>query len=205
MCSNSFVGSLLRQRLRAALRGVIEGASRDDAVTYVVDPRTGLPVLPVHADVAELDSVVLFVPDRAEGGTQWMGAPVRIDPSRHAAVDVHQACFGPTTLPHWITIDVEAVKFAQGVVDAGEVIAADPLAAQVPALCRMLNAEPSRLEAACEARLGVRGQPRAVNVDASGVTLRANFDLLRLEFPEEVLDAAGAPAAVEALLAPSYP
>lgn len=187
MDANSFVASLLRRKLRANFAGVLIIGERDEPVRFVIDGATGRPALPVHADVPDEESVVLLVPDRAPGAIELMGAPADLDPVRAAVCDVHAAHFGRTSLPRWILLDVEAAKFSQGVCEGSEVAQPDPIWPHRAALCRALNADRAALADACERLIGLRERDlTAVNVDASGISIRFPFDILRLEFNDEV-------------------
>lgn len=201
MGDKSLTGQVLRRTLRAAFRAVLVVDARDDAVNFVIQAATGCPVFPVRADVPDAESCALVVPEHGPTAIVLMGTPGEVDPTREATCDVHAAHFGPTTLPRWVRLNIESARFSQGVCDGGEVAMPDVVAAQRSALCREVNADRAALTAACLGRTGVHAPDvRAINVDASGITVRAAFDLLRLEFGDEVDSVDAARAEIARLL-----
>ncbi|CAG0965942.1 hypothetical protein PHYC_00984 [Phycisphaerales bacterium] len=191
----------LRRALSRWSEGLLQVGERMDPVRFVPDPATGEPVMPVHADVLMQDNLTLFIPEDTSDSLQLLGAPVEIDPARHAACDRHVAFFGRPNLTRWMLLDLESVRRDDIVLDAAEITRGNPLAPFEPALCRGLNARPDLLAAACRAALGTApAAPVAVGVDPFGVTVRARFGVMRLDFSDEVLSPADAHREIDEML-----
>lgn len=190
----------IRRAYCAAWRGVLLHGELVTPVRFVLDARSGDPVMPVPRIALEEESLTLFIPEERDDALQVMGPPVPIDPARHDACDRHSAYFGRPDHTHWIMIDVEGGRMGDMVFDGADLDCDNPLHADETALCRRLNADPVRL-----ARLIGAPAATAVGVDRFGAHVRARFGIARLEFPREVLTVEEAARAIDTILGRDAP
>lgn len=173
----------LRRRLHLFCDGIMLVADRADPVRFVLDPATGEPCLPVHADVLEHEEVTLLVPEESDDALQLLCTPTRLDPARSAACDRHLIFFGKPPFPRWALLEIQAAKCPEGTLDGAELSRPQPLRHAEPALLKALNLDRHALGEACRRLDGVTpDDPLAVGVDEWGVWVRARFGAMRLPF-----------------------
>lgn len=191
----------LRRRLCGTVEGLLLVGERMDPVRVVIDPRSGQPVMPVHTDVVDREEVTLFSPDDSDDSLQILGRPVELNPARAEACDRHRLFFGRPELPRWILLEMESVKRLDLIVEGAQMTGANPLREHEGRLCTTLNERPEVLSALCRVATGTGpASPLAVGVDAFGVSVRARFGVVRLEFAREVTTAFEADAQIQGLL-----
>jgi hypothetical protein len=185
----------IRRIYCGAWRAVLLHGELATPVRFVLDARTGNPVLPVPRVVLDEESVTLCIPEDHDDALQVFGPPVVIDPARCDACDRYGAFFGRPEHTHWIMIDVESGRMGNVVFDGAALEADNPLHDVETALCRRLNADQATL-----AHLTNSPVARAVGVDRFGIHVRTRFDIARLEFPSEVFSVADANREIQNLL-----
>lgn len=201
MDSDPAFATELRRRLHVFCDGIMLVADRADRVRFVLNPSTGEPVLPVHADVLEHDEITLLVPDETDDALQLLCTPTPLDPAQAEACDRHLIFFGKAPFPRWALLEVEAVKSTDGVLEGAEFVGPEPLHACEPALLKLLNADRGRLAGACQRHAGsTPDEPLAVGVDVWGAWVRARFGAMRLPFEAHAPTEAAARAAITSIL-----
>ncbi|MFA6045242.1 MAG: hypothetical protein WC718_09670 [Phycisphaerales bacterium] len=201
MDSDPAFATELRRRLHVFCDGIMLVADRADRVRFVLNPSSGEPVLPIHADVLEHQEITLLVPDETDDALQLLCTPTPLDPARAEACDRHLIFFGKPQFPKWALLEVEAVKSTDGVLEGAEFVGPEPLHAAEPALLKLLNADRSLLGAAYQRHGGTTpDEPLAVGVDEWGAWVRARFGAMRLPFATHAPTDAAAREAIGALL-----
>lgn len=201
MDSDPAFATELRRRLHVFCDAIMLVADRADRIRFVLNPATGEPVLPVHADVLEHDELTLLVPDESNDALQLLCTPAPINPASADACDRHQIFFGKPHFPKWALLEIEAVKSTQGVLEGAVFIGPEPLHAFEPALLKLLNTDRALLGAACQRLTGTApDEPLAVGVDEWGAWVRARFGAMRLPFTMHAPSDAAARAAIASLL-----
>src|SRR5262245_15568803 len=126
-------------------------------IRFVSDTASGRLVFPAPGAVLAAEDLVMFVPEEdPEGGDelQLMVSIEDLDPG-HEACDRWRAYHGEPRLSRWAAGLIEGAKFRGSVVEHGAMNAPSPLRQAEGGLCRRLNADRSRLAAACRRATGV--------------------------------------------------
>jgi hypothetical protein len=184
--------------LRAEREGLVLFDGEIERLRYVIDGINGVVVAPVAPSVLRADSIVLCVPDESpDVGPEAQLMLVAEEPGRDGqhARDRWAAWFGPPRSSTWLHARIESAKWEGRMIDDA-IELANSWAANEPALCRLLNADRARLEAAC---LRARGRATsgafAVGVDPSGIDVRTAVSAwpMRVAFEQQQLASAESP------------
>ncbi|MCK6476530.1 MAG: DUF2470 domain-containing protein [Phycisphaerales bacterium] len=193
--------------LRSSYAGVLLIGDRPLRLTYVLDPATGCPVVPLAADGPEApsddeaQSLVLCIPDDGDGSLQMLCSAADIDPHTHEAADRHLIYHGPARQRRWVLLRVESARVNNKVFDPALVIAPNPLRRAEPALCKRANARKDHLAALSRARGGPsEDRPVMVGIDPAGMDVRTRFGILRIDFDRHATNQADAEQILDALL-----
>lgn len=189
-----------RRHIRRYSKGVLRIGDRAVPTRFVIDGRDGSVVYPCGEDEAE--NAVLSVPD---DGFDEMGLllesslfAVRFDEVK----DRHQAYHGDAGSVDWFKARVESVKWKGEVFSGDELLGANPLRADEPALVRTLNADRDRLREVTRLLTGVKPEEGVcVGVDPIGMDVRTRVGVIRVEWPREIESLEQAHKVVGALLA----
>jgi hypothetical protein len=191
-----------RARLLAHLAGTLVCDAGAEPARLIVAEAGERVIVPLHRDLdeaghwafaapAELDPAIELSLEPSEGADDRLPDPDEAEADRWLA-------YHGSTPPRCRLVSL-AAAFARYADDDGrtrvaaDVLTPNPLRAQVPALCKLLNAEKAKLADACARLTGVRPEsPIAVGVDEWGVHVKAAFDVLRLGFDEPAMDEAAA-------------
>ncbi len=175
--------------------------------SYVLDPATGCPVIPLAADGPdaltdeETESLVFLIPDEADGSLQLLCSVADLDPRTHEAADRHLIYHGPSHERRWALLRVESAKIGPRIFDPQLFIAPNPLRSAEPALCKWANARKDALRTLATARIGAGADlSLMVGIDPLGIDVRTRFGPARIEFDEPAMDRAAAEARMQALL-----
>lgn len=206
---------LAADRLLRALRGhctatlLIQedhGLTRGAECRYIIDGASGRLVLPADTLDLHAGEGVLCVPREHAGALQLTVdmADATDDPATGHAIDrwtaYHQA--PRRSRPRWVAASVLSARLGPDVAGGEELRLVNPLHGTAEhALCRLANADPSRLGAMVRARVGAApALPRAVGVDPLGVDVRCDFAVARVAFDRPALDEPAARAALSSML-----
>lgn len=169
-------------------------------ILYMIDPRTGSLVLTIEKDMLFADDIVVVIPkDTYE-------APMRVSLElsteiNEEACDRFLAYHLDQPNPLWARGHINYAKIDSGeVVGSEELEVPNPLIDDLAALCRRLNSDRSALREVCRllAKTTIE-EPVAVGVDPVGIDVRAQFGVVRVEFPSPVQSAAQAEDVIAAL------
>jgi hypothetical protein len=190
-------------RFHEGVLGMGEGASeRIERTHFVIDPVSGRPVFPAPKGLFEQESLTLHAPDDEPGALMILGRAEELDPLRDGACDRWQFYHGKPRLARWAALEIESIKSTDHVLDQRDAQVQSPLLAAEPSLCRWVNTEHKEaMREACRRSLGTLPESALlVGVDPYGLDVRAQFGVMRVEFPGVAETEAAARAAIEELL-----
>ena len=147
----------------------------------------GKLVAPAMVSMLRSLETILFLPDEEETSMHLQVTLDQFEESgeRGALCDRWRIYHGDPPDVRWAVMSIDAARFDGLFIDGEAMTRPNPLARQVPAICRTLNATHSELlRKAClaHAKIGVE-KPVAVGVDPYGIDVRGAFDIIRLESP----------------------
>ncbi len=167
----------------------------------MIDPRTGDFIVAIDKDALKATDIVLACP-RDSFDTLIRISIELSDSTTEEQRDRFTAYHLPSTTPL-----LAVGKFDYAKLDSGEVVTPDqcplnnPLVDGMGRLCKVLNADRSRLSSLCNKLSGVaHDSPLAVGVDPAGIDIRASFGLVRLVLPTPITDLGNAMNTIESLL-----
>jgi len=196
------------RELRRVHEGILRVGDRLDPCRFVLDAATGNPVVPVRGDVFDSDEVTLHTPDDGDHALHLLGRPVEVDPARHAGPDRFLTYLGKPSASRWALLEVDSVKTFGTLLDAGAVVAPDPLRGFEAGLCKRVNTDVAALAAlarGCGRRAGTTPtEPRLVGVDRFGVDLRGRFGVIRAEFRQAAETEEAAWAAIGSIISEGF-
>lgn len=192
------------RELRRRLSGIVLADPLAVRALYVLDPRTGEPIVACRGDAGETDDWVLFVPEELEGALHLAAEPVLLDPDRDGACDRWKAYHGSPDGDRFFRLAVQWGRRGAESWEAEELRAVNRLAAVEARILRELNQDPAALGALAAKAAGWPAADQvtpgtAVGVDEQGVDVRVGRRVVRAEFPVEVGTAEEAMRAVTAL------
>jgi len=187
-------------RLRRHHEGVLLADGTPHPVRFVFASATGRLVLPVPTHAVDADEMVLFVPDESDDAMQALLDPIGDDPDG-SDLDRHFAYHGPPRQRAWIHADIAALRWGDEIFDGEDLTVSNPLRADEPRLCHLLNADRAALRDLCSRHAAVTPtDPVAVGTDPDGIDVRARFGVVRVAFGTPAPDAARARAAILRML-----
>lgn len=171
------------RELRRHHEGACVIGERAFPVRFVLDPGTGMLVMPVEGWVLDHAECVLFLPDERADALQVM---VELSPGIEGALeDRWQAYHGVSRLRAWVRGRPAGAR-RESEVSEGDVRAANELRAHEARLVRLCNERRAALSQACRRLAGVEvDEACCVGVDEYGLDVRARFGIVRAEFPRE--------------------
>lgn len=197
---NPRMGSGSTHNAVALLRNFRVGVLLADEVPwpapFVIDGRLGRVVIPVTRDVVDAEQLVMFVPEERDDAMQLLLDAHEIEPD--SACDRYLAYHGRAPHPHWIAATIDAVRWADSILDGDEFDLRNVLHDAEPALLRVLNADRASLALVCDQSVSV--EPVAVGIDPYGIDVRTRPGLVRVRFDSSVESADDALLRVTELL-----
>jgi len=177
--------------LRTYCDALLRVDDRLERVRYVVDPRSGSPVLPVLQDVLEAETVTLHIPDDGlehSDALHILARPLTVDAGTHPAPDRYLICLGPPRqrgASAWMTLTSPTAKFRGQMVETAELFIPNPFAATEGRACSTTNKTPLALRPACDRAGFTPAQlpdPRLVGLDPWGADIRAPLGIVRVDW-----------------------
>ncbi len=179
-----------RSLLRAHTTGTLLCDGTPTPILYIIDPASGELVLCAEHEMLGADDCVLAIPEdsftcpmRVNLTIQEM--PESIASDRYIAYHLRQ------DRPIWARGTISFAKVDSGGVADGEALMTpNPIHNAIPKLCKRLNADQQALREVCKllARAEIEN-PIAVGVDEEGSDIRAEFGVVRMNWPGPVEDA----------------
>jgi hypothetical protein len=179
-----------RSLLRAHTTGTLLCDGTPTPVSYIIDPSSGELVLCLEHDMLMAEDCVLAIPEDS------FSCPIRVNLSMREmpesiVSDRYMAYHMRQERPVWARGSISFAKIDSGGVADGEALMApNPLLGAIPHLCKRLNADRQALSELCKllTRATIEN-PIAVGVDEEGSDLRAEFGVVRMNWPGPVEDA----------------
>ena len=197
--------TLALRSLRSSFRGELRYDERQQRVKYIIDPCAGKLVVPAIADMFEAIDTVLFIPEERDGAMELLLslAPLLQEGEHEALADRWRTYHGEPEEPHYAICSIEAARHDGFVIDGEALMQPNPLAAEEPALCKLLNSAGKEKLAAIAFAVANRQieAPLAVGVDQFGVDVRARFEIIRVEPATEFQSANEARQTIEEWIA----
>ena len=176
----------LRRLVHRTHAGILAHSGVTDAVRIVLSHSTGLPIMAVPPAAVELSGteVVLHLPDDADDSVHLAGSVEAIDPRNDADADLWMVHHQTPEFPRMARLTVNLARRVDLVMDGAEVFVPPALSlGAIGRAVRRVNADERRLLDLCERLASVRPETaRCVNADAFGLSVRARFGVLRVEF-----------------------
>lgn len=168
-------------------------------IKYIVDPKDGRLVASVPVAVFTATDLTLHVPEETVDALQLLITAEECEEC--TATDRWLAYHGDPEHVRWATFWIDSARHGPWVFDGDALTLPNPLIAHETALCKLLNADKSKLAKVCQRFAGVPvPDPVCVGVDPRGLHIRARFGVVRVEFDSIMNDAALAQAAIAAML-----
>lgn len=203
MSENAEIEENAYRWLREHLAGFIRFDGERVALRIAPLP-DGRFVAPVMVAMLLAGEVVLELPDDGEDDLHLMVSLTSFQDRGEdgRAADRWRAYHGDPPDVNWAFIEVDAAKFRGYFIDGEVFRRANPILGDEPAICRALNAgDRDLLRRAIDAAFRIdAADPVVVGADGSGIDVRRQFDVARLSLPTPFEDAAGAEAALRALI-----
>lgn len=174
----------------AFLRGHLSGLLRFDGdyrPVKVVVADDGKLVAPAMVAMLRAIETILFLPDEEETAIHVQVTLDQLDEngSKAALCDRWRIYHGDPPDVRWAEMTIDAARFQGLFIDGEGLMRPNPLARQVPTICKFMNGTyVDLLRAAClqHAKIGVE-RPLVVGVDPFGLDVRGTFDIVRLDSP----------------------
>ena len=182
-----------RPRWIAYRDGVLEADGVPSPSKFIVDGRDGRLVFTGGRDLFDAADLVLWIPDDRFDAVQLLLAAEPLDDPDGELADKHAAYHGHAGPVRYAHATIVQGRDPEGVYDAEELSAPNPLHTIEPRLCAVLNrsTEDLRRLAARDVRIRLE-HPVAVGVDDLGADLRTRVGIVRLEWPEPLTDPSSA-------------
>lgn len=192
-------------RARTLLRSHTTGTLLCDGTPYetryIIDPVDGALMMCSESEMFEAQDCVLVIPE------DRFNAPIRVTLSlqeepESGSSDRYLAYHRKQDRPRWARGRIAFAKIDSGGVADGEALMIpNPLNASISSLCKRLNSDPRALREVClllsKAKIE---QPVAVGVDEEGCDVRAEFGVVRVQWPAPVPDANACEEVIASLL-----
>jgi len=179
-----------RSLLRAHTTGTLLCDGTPTPVAYIIDPSTGGLILCAEHEMFEADDCVLAIPEDSFSCPMRVNLMIEEMPESIAS-DRYIAYHLRQDRPVWARGQISFAKIdSGGVADGEQLMTPNPLLDALPHLCKRLNADRKALREVC--KLLTRAEienPIAVGVDEEGSDIRAEFGVVRMNWPGPVEDA----------------
>lgn len=179
-----------RSLIRSHTGGTLLCDGTPTPASYIIDPSSGELVLCVEHEMLGADDCVLAIPEDS------FTCPIRVtlaieEMPESIASDRYLAYHLRQDRPLWARGRIAFAKIDSGGVADGEALMTpNPLNDAIPHLCKRLNADQFALREVCKLMTGARiDEPVAVGVDDEGSDIRADFGVVRMNWPSPVMDA----------------
>ena len=187
-------------RLRRHHEGVLLADGRPHPVRFVFASASGRVVSPISSEALDAEELVLFAPDESDDAMQLLLEPAPDSP-HPSDRDRHLAYHGQPRHRAWLHADIVALRWAHEIIDGDGLTVPNPLRADEPDLCRLLNENRDALRELCSRHAAVTPtEPVAVGVDPDGIDVRARFGVVRVAFDRTSPDAGQARETILGLL-----
>ncbi len=208
--SNEDLVQLARRAVRVSYRGTLVADAAPSAghvptldTGFALDPESGLIGIPASTEIAQAGTGVLCTPEEHCDALQltlhWKSVSER---DIGMLADYWTAYHGKTTRTVWLRCSVQSAKLPGGVVDGEELSLNNPLGSVSADVRKLLNADRAQVAEMVRVRAGVSVEsPLVIGVDDWGVDVRAEFGVIRVEFPQRATPESCA-ALVQSLLPP---
>lgn len=188
--------------LTAHCEGFLQIDEQGLPLKYIADPATGRLIASVPVAVFFSTQHVLSIPEESDDALQLLLSPD--ETSESAATDRWQAYHGSPDHVRWASFWIDGARHGPWVFDGDAFSMSNPLAADEPALCKLLNADKARLAALCQRFAGmVVPSPVCVGVDPRGLHVRARFGVVRVRFDDVHASVDAARRMIDAMLVES--
>jgi len=186
-----------RRRWIAYRAGVIEADGVPSPSKFIVDGRDGRLVLAGGRDLLDAAELVLWIPDDRFDAVQLLLEAEPLNDPDGALADRHAAYHGHSGPARFTHAAIVQGRDPEGVYDAEELAAPNPLHTIEPRLCALLNRSTDDLRALAARDVRIRLEhPVAVGVDDLGADLRTRVGIVRLEWPEPLANPSSAEDAI---------
>lgn len=179
-----------RSLLRAHTTGTLLCDGIPTPIAYIIDPSTGGLILCAEHEMFEADDCVLAIPEDSFSCPMRVNLMIEEMPESIAS-DRYIAYHLRQDRPVWARGQISFAKIdSGGVADGEQLMTPNPLLDALPHLCKRLNADRKALREVC--KLLTRAEienPIAVGVDEEGSDIRAEFGVVRMNWPGPVEDA----------------
>ena len=181
--------------LRSHTTGDLRFDERFRLLRYVIGPN-GRLVAPVMPAMLEANDTALFVPEDVDDALELLVSLTEFEPDGPlgALTDRWRIYHGDPEDLQWASIQLDAARFQDHVVDGEALVQTNPLAEDEARLCRQIN-DNHRAELRRVCRIIVHAEvenPMLVGVDRLGFDVRRRFDVLRVDAPQPMNTAADA-------------
>ncbi len=199
--TNAAPGPDVLRAFRQFKNGLLVDEELRTKVRFVLDPRSGMLVLPLTgAPVSE--ALTLQVPDEMVESMQLLLEVSELDPSREDLCDRWRIYHGNPESTRWFVLRPDSVKWEGRVYDGSEITQPSIIGGAEGRLCKKANADRAKLGDMCRRLVRtVPAEPMVVGVDADGLDLRARFGIIRIEFETRASDVGQAERMLDAMLA----
>ncbi|MCA9282747.1 MAG: hypothetical protein H6812_01215 [Phycisphaeraceae bacterium] len=161
--------------------GTLLADDRPFPIKFVADPITGDLIAPVPEEALDASNLLLFVPDESFDAIQLLVEADLVPES--ALTDRWCAYHLAQNHPHWARLTIDSAKHDRWVFTAEQLSPPNPIAADEPALCRLLNADkPALARLARSISKNEAPDPVCVGVNSAGAYIRARFSVLLAPF-----------------------
>jgi hypothetical protein len=157
-------------------------------IKYVVGS-DGRIASPVMAAMLETVDTVIFIPEyREENMMEVQVTLERFNEEQRGGeiADRWRIYHGDPEDIYWAFLNIDAVRYAEHVIDGEALMTANALAADEPRICKHMNAEHvNDLRLLCHYFAHVEiEQPKMVGIDPMGIDVRGRFDVVRVKAAE---------------------
>src|SRR5262249_23135954 len=152
-------------------------------IRFIVDGGTGEVAFPADRGMLEAEELVLFIPrdqPADDHELQLLLSAKEVDGEATGLVDRWTAYHRASEMPFFASCRTEAGKFDGAMIDVNELVSVNTVRAVEGRMLKRVNADKTRLRAAClEAQAEILS-PVAVGTDQYGIEVRAAFGIVRV-------------------------
>jgi hypothetical protein len=190
-----------RTLLRSHTTGTLLCDGTPTPVLYIIDPNDGALIMCVDQDMLDTDDCVLVIPEDRFDAPMRVNLTLIEEPESHSS-DRYLAYHARQDRGVWTRGKIGFAKIdSGGVADGDALMTPNPFHAELSHLCKRLNADTNALRELCSLLAHARIEyPTAVGVDEEGFDARAEFGVVRVQWPAPVSDASACENVIASLL-----